>query len=69
MNENIISQDDSIITSLSNEEQNNIFELISKYFTYDNRNNIVKYDVGKKLGILLIANMRLYNKEIMKVQN
>jgi len=55
-----------IIKHLSEEEQNNIFELISKYFTYDNRNNVVKYDMGKKLGILLVANMRLYNKEIMK---
>ena len=66
LNEDIISQDDNFINHLAEEEQNNIFELISKYFTYDNRNNVVKYDMGKKLGILLIANMRLYNKEIMR---
>ena len=66
LNEDIISQDDNFVNHLSEEEQNNIFELISKYFTYDNRNNVVKYDMGKKLGILLIANMRLYNKEIMR---
>ena len=60
-----IHQED-IVSNLSEEERNNIFELISKYFTYDNRNNVVKYDMGKKLGILLVANMRLYNKEIMK---
>ena len=66
LNDNALHQDDDLINKLSEEEQNNIFELVSKYFTYDNRNNIVKYDMGKKLGILLIANMRLYNKEIMK---
>ena len=66
LNDNDLHQDDNVINKLSEEEQNNIFELVSKYFTYDNRNNIVKYDMGKKLGILLIANMRLYNKEIMK---
>ena len=66
LNDNTLHQGDNIINNLSEQEQNNLFELISKYFTYDNRNNVVKYDMGKKLGILLVANMRLYNKEIMK---
>ena len=64
LNEKIMEQNDKSIENTSPEEQDNIFELISKYFTYDKRNNIVKYDLGKKIGILLIANMRLYNKEL-----
>ena len=64
LNEKIMEQNDKSIENTSAEEQDNIFELISKYFTYDKRNNIVKYDLGKKIGILLIANMRLYNKEL-----
>jgi hypothetical protein len=32
LNEDIISQDDNFVNHLSEEEQNNIFELISKYF-------------------------------------
>ena len=65
LNEKIIEHNDNNI-EITEEEQDNIFELVSKCFTYDKRNEIVKYDLGKKLGILLIANMRLYNNEIIK---
>ena len=66
LNEKIMEQNNKEIENMSEEEQDNIFELVSKHFMYNKRNNIVKYDLGKKLGILLIANMRLYNKEINK---
>ena len=66
LNEKISEQNDKYLESISEEEQNNIFELVSKYFAFDRRNNVVKYDLGKKLGILLIANMRLFNKELNK---
>ena len=66
LNEKIMEQNDKNIENISENELENIFELVSKSFIYDKRNNIVKYDLGKKLGILLIANMRLYNKEINK---
>ena len=66
LNEKILEQNDNYIESIPEEEQNNIFELVSKYFVFDKRNNVVKYDLGKKLGILLIANMRLYHKELNK---
>ena len=66
LNEKIMEQNNKEIENISEEEQDNIFELVSKHFMYNKRNNIVKYDLGKKLGILLIANMRLYNQEINK---
>ena len=66
LNEKILEQNDKYIESLSEEEQNNIFEIVSKYFVFDKRNKVVKYDLGKKLGILLIANMRLFHKELNK---
>ena len=64
LNEKILEQNDNYIESIPEEEQNNIFELVSKFFVFDKRNNVVKYDLGKKLGILLIANMRLFHKEL-----
>jgi len=66
LNEKIMEQGDRNMENISEEELDNIFELVSKHFMYNKRNNIVKYDLGKKLGILLIANLRLYNKEIIK---
>ena len=66
LNEKIMEQNDRNMENISEEEQDNIFELVSKHFMYNKRNNIVKYDLGKKLGILLIANMRLYHKELNK---
>ena len=45
-------------------EQETIFEQTSKLFTYDYRNTLVQYDVGKKLGILLIVNTKSFNEEL-----
>ena len=49
------------ITELTIPEQRILFEQISKIFSLDKRNIRIPFDIGKKIGILLLVNKKKFN--------